>query len=63
VTHSTCTTVCVDGYTGGGDPTCTCAVTDVGNNSVGWRGTTERLENTTSQSTSSIGIQFYVGMK
>ena len=37
--QSTCTTVCVDGYTGGGG-SYTCVVTDVGNNSVGWRGTT-----------------------
>ena len=37
--QSTCTTVCVDGYIGGGG-SYTCVVTDVGNNSVGWRGTT-----------------------
>ena len=36
--QSTCTTVCVDGYSGGGFYTC--VVTDVGNNSVGWMGTT-----------------------
>jgi len=36
--RSTCTTVCVDGYTGG-EGSYTCVVTDVGNNSVGWRGT------------------------
>ncbi|XP_065899776.1 uncharacterized protein [Dysidea avara] len=37
--QSTCTTVCVDGYTGGGG-SYTCDVTDVATNSVGWRGTT-----------------------
>ena len=37
--HSTCTTICVDGYTGGGGSV-TCVVTDVGNNIVDWRGTT-----------------------
>ncbi|XP_065899825.1 uncharacterized protein [Dysidea avara] len=36
--QSTCTTVCVDGYTGGGS--LTCVLTDVGTNSVGWRGST-----------------------
>ena len=36
--QSTCTTVCVDGYTGGGG-SYTCDVTGVGN-SVGWRGST-----------------------
>ena len=35
--QSTCTIVCVDGYTGGGSYTC--VVTDVHNNSVDWRGT------------------------
>ena len=37
--QSTCTTVCVDGYTGGGG-SYTCVVTDVANNSVGWNGST-----------------------
>ena len=37
--QSTCTTVCVDGYTGGGG-SYTCVVTDVTNNSVGWSGST-----------------------
>ena len=37
--QSTCTTVCVDGYTGRGG-SYTCVVTDVGNNIVDWRGTT-----------------------
>ena len=37
--QSTCTTVCVDGYTGGGG-SYTCVVTDVANNSVGWSGST-----------------------
>ena len=37
--QSTCTTVCVDGYTGGGG-SYTCVVTDVGNNIVDWRGNT-----------------------
>ena len=37
--QSTCTTVCVDGYTGGGG-SYTCDVIDVVTNSVGWRGTT-----------------------
>ncbi|XP_065896410.1 P-selectin-like [Dysidea avara] len=36
--QSTCTTVCVDGYTGAGG-SYTCDVTDV-DNTVGWRGTT-----------------------
>ena len=37
--QSTCTTDCVDGYTGVGG-SYTCVVTDVGNNSVGWNGST-----------------------
>ncbi|XP_065899134.1 uncharacterized protein [Dysidea avara] len=37
--ESTCTTVCVDGYTGGGG-SYTCVVTDVATNSVGWNGST-----------------------
>ncbi|XP_065899401.1 uncharacterized protein [Dysidea avara] len=37
--QSTCTTVCVDGYTGGGG-SYTCVVTDVGTNTVDWQGTT-----------------------
>jgi len=37
--QSTCSIVCVDGYTGGGG-SYTCVVTDVGNNSVGWDGST-----------------------
>ena len=36
---STCTTVCVEGYTGGGG-FYTCDVTDVDNNIVGWIGMT-----------------------
>ena len=36
---STCTTVCVDGYTGGGG-SYTCVVTDVATNNVGWNGST-----------------------
>ena len=45
--QSTCTTVCVDGYTGGGG-SYTCVVTDVNNNIVGWSGTTscQRSEHT-----------------
>ncbi|XP_065915238.1 P-selectin-like [Dysidea avara] len=43
--QSTCTTVCVVGYTGGGG-SYTCVVTDEGTNSVGWNGSTtcERVE-------------------
>ena len=37
--QSTCTTVCVDGYTGVGG-SYTCAVTDEDTNSVGWNGST-----------------------
>ena len=37
--QSTCTTVCVVGYTGGGG-SYTCVVTDEGTNSVGWNGST-----------------------
>ena len=37
--QSTCTTVCVDGFTGGGG-SYTCVVTDAATNSVGWNGTT-----------------------
>ena len=37
--QSTCTTVCVDGYTGGGG-SYRCDVADLGNNRVEWRGTT-----------------------
>ena len=37
--QSTCTTVCVDGYTGVGG-TYTCVVTDEDTNSVGWNGST-----------------------
>ena len=40
--QSTCTTVCVDGYTGVGG-SYTCVVIDVANNSVGWLGTTSCL--------------------
>jgi len=40
--QSTCTTVCVDGYTGG-EGSYTCVVTDMANNSVGWSGTTSCL--------------------
>ena len=37
--QSTCTTVCVDGYTGVGG-SYTCVVTDEDTNSVGWNGST-----------------------
>ena len=37
--QSTCTTVCVDGYTGVGG-LYTCVVTDEDTNSVGWNGST-----------------------
>ena len=37
--QSTCTTVCFDGYSGGGG-SYTCVVTDGATNSVGWNGTT-----------------------
>ena len=37
--QSTCTTVCVDGYTGVGG-SYTCVVTDEDNNSVRWNGST-----------------------
>ena len=37
--QSTCTTVCVDGYTGVGG-SYTCVVTDEDTNSVGWSGST-----------------------
>ena len=37
--QSTCITVCVDGYAGGGG-SYTCDVTDVATNSIGWSGTT-----------------------
>ena len=37
--QSTCTTVCTDGYTGGGG-SYTCVVTDVTTNTVGWNGST-----------------------
>ena len=37
--QSTCTTVCVDGYTGVGG-SYTCVVTDDDNNSAGWNGST-----------------------
>ena len=37
--QSTCTTVCVDGYTGVGG-SYTCVVTNVDTNSVGWNGST-----------------------
>ena len=46
--QSTCTTVCVDGYTGVGG-SYTCVVTDEDTNSVGWNGSTscQRGEYTT----------------
>ena len=37
--QSTCTTVCVDGYTGVGG-SYTCVVTDENTNNVGWNGST-----------------------
>ena len=37
--QSTCTTACVDGYTGVGG-SYTCVVTDEDTNSVGWNGST-----------------------
>ena len=46
--QSTCTTVCVDGYTGVGG-SYTCVVTDEDTNSVGWNGSTSCQK----------GIKFY----
>ena len=42
--RSTCTTVCVDGYTGVGG-SYTCVVTDVDTNRVGWNGSTSCQRN------------------
>ena len=44
--QSTCTTVCVDGYTGVGG-SYTCIVTDEDTNSVGWNGSTSCQKNNT----------------
>ena len=41
--QSTCTTVCVDGYTGIGG-LYTCVVTDEDTNSVGWNGSTSNCQ-------------------
>ena len=52
--QSTCTTVCVDGYTGVGG-SYTCVVTDEGTNSVGWNGSTSCQEGTITSRSSDKG--------
>ena len=47
--QSTCTTVCVDGYTGVGG-SYTCVVTDEDTNSVGWNGSTSCERDVNSES-------------